>query len=111
MHLDTPHTRRYLHQFASLFSLFDPEHTFDPVSGSYPYRSVVHSRSETLCPPEEFFRIRLRTEKNHMGNDANPLPISPGMTAQVDILTGKKTVWQYIMKPILRATQNALTER
>ena len=60
---------------------------------------------------EEFFRIRLRTDKNYMGSEANPLPISPGMTAQVDILTGKKTVWQYIMKPILRATQNALTER
>ena len=38
-------------------------------------------------------------------------PIVPGMTATVDILTGKRTVLDYIMKPILKARQNALTER
>lgn len=39
------------------------------------------------------------------------LPVIPGMTVQLDILTGKKTVLSYLLKPLLRAKQNALTER
>ena len=37
--------------------------------------------------------------------------IIPGMTASVDILTGKKSVLDYLLKPILKARQNALRER
>jgi membrane fusion protein, adhesin transport system len=61
--------------------------------------------------PKQFFRIRLKTDKNYLGTETKRLPISPGMSAQVDIMTGKKTVWQYIMKPILKSKDNALTER
>jgi adhesin transport system membrane fusion protein len=57
---------------------------------------------------ESFYRIRLRTNKNNLGADK---PIIPGMTASIDILTGKKTVLDYLMKPILKARQNALRER
>ena len=39
------------------------------------------------------------------------LPIIPGMMAQVDILTGRKSVLDYLLKPILKARQNALRER
>ena len=39
------------------------------------------------------------------------LPIIPGMVAEVDVLTGKKSVLAYLLKPILRAKANALTER
>jgi len=39
------------------------------------------------------------------------MPIIPGMVAEVDILTGKKTILAYLMKPVLRAKQYALTER
>jgi adhesin transport system membrane fusion protein len=60
---------------------------------------------------EHFFRIQVRTDKNHLGNDDNPLPIIPGMVATVDILTGKKTVMDYILKPLKRAQQTALSER
>ncbi len=38
-------------------------------------------------------------------------PIIPGMTVEVDILTGKKTILAYLMKPVLRAKQYAMTER
>lgn len=55
-----------------------------------------------------FYLVRVRTHKARLG--AN-LPIIPGMVAQVDILTGKKTVLSYLAKPILRAKANALTER
>jgi adhesin transport system membrane fusion protein len=40
-----------------------------------------------------------------------PLPIIPGMTTEVDILTGEKTVMDYLLKPILKARHNALRER
>jgi len=60
---------------------------------------------------EHFFRVRLRTDRSYLGTEANPLPIIPGMTASVDILTGHKTVLEYLMRPILRAKDTALRER
>lgn len=55
-----------------------------------------------------FFLVRLRTNKSRLG--AN-LPIIPGMVAEVDIITGKKSILSYLLKPVLRAKQGALTER
>lgn len=61
---------------------------------------------------ELYFRVRLRTDRNSLiGKEGQDLPIIPGMTASVDILTGKKTVLEYLMKPILKAREEALTER
>jgi adhesin transport system membrane fusion protein len=61
---------------------------------------------------ELFFRVRLRTDKNFLvGKQGEQLPIIPGMTATVDILTGQKTVLDYLLKPILKARETALTER
>ncbi len=60
---------------------------------------------------ETFFKVTLRTDKNFLGNAAHPLPIMPGMTASAEILTGHKTVLAYLMKPILKARDRALTER
>ncbi|WP_420548948.1 HlyD family type I secretion periplasmic adaptor subunit [Curvivirga sp.] len=57
---------------------------------------------------ETYYRIRLRTEQNNLGEDK---PIRTGMTATVDILTGRKTVLDYLLKPILKAKENALRER
>ncbi len=56
-----------------------------------------------------FFTVRVRTNKPGFG-DAN-LPIIPGMVTEVDILTGKKSVLAYLLKPVLRAKSIALTER
>jgi len=55
-----------------------------------------------------FYHIRVRTRKSSLGPN---LPIIPGMVAQVDILTGKKTILSYLLKPVLRAKANAMTER
>jgi len=60
---------------------------------------------------ERFFRVRLRTDRSFLGSESQPLPIGPGDTAMVDILTGQKTVLQYLMQPILRARDMALRER
>ncbi len=60
---------------------------------------------------EHYFQIQVRTDKNHLGSDDNPLPIIPGMVATVDIMTGQKTVMDYILKPLKRAQAAALSER
>ena len=58
-----------------------------------------------------FFRVTLRTDKNHLGSEQNPLPIIPGMTASAEILTGQKSVLDYLLKPVLKARDRALHER
>lgn len=58
-----------------------------------------------------FFEIEVSTDKNHLGTADKPLPITPGMVADVKVVTGKRTIMQYLLKPILRARANALTER
>lgn len=56
-----------------------------------------------------FYVAKVRTEQAYVGEDNRP--ILPGMVADVHILTGKRTVMQYLLKPILRARSNAFTER
>lgn len=58
-----------------------------------------------------FFEIEVRTEKNFMGSPQNPLPITPGMVAEVEIITGKRSILEYLLKPLLRAKDRAFTER
>jgi adhesin transport system membrane fusion protein len=60
---------------------------------------------------ESFYRVRVRTHDNALEKAGEPLPIIPGMTTQVDILTGEKTVMDYLLKPILKARDTALRER
>lgn len=56
-----------------------------------------------------FFLVKVRTLSTSIGTQH--LPIIPGMVAEVDILTGKKSVLSYLLKPILRAKAKAMTER
>nr|WP_223194779.1 HlyD family type I secretion periplasmic adaptor subunit [Pseudomonas sp. PSB18] len=58
-----------------------------------------------------YYIIKLRTERSHLGTDDKPLLIIPGMVASVDIITGKKTVLSYLLKPIIKARAEALHER
>ena len=60
---------------------------------------------------ESFYLVKVRTDKNHLGTEQVPLAIIPGMVATVDIITGKKTIMDYLLKPVLRAKQRALRER
>ncbi|MFZ7338026.1 HlyD family type I secretion periplasmic adaptor subunit [Comamonas jiangduensis] len=56
-----------------------------------------------------FYIVKVRTDRAHVGDDSRP--IIPGMQAEVHILTGQRTLMQYLLKPILRAKANAFTER
>jgi adhesin transport system membrane fusion protein len=60
---------------------------------------------------ESFYRIQVRTNTNFLGSTEKPLPIIPGMVASVEILTGKKTVLDYLLKPFLKAKEKSLRER
>ncbi|MBZ0106584.1 MAG: HlyD family type I secretion periplasmic adaptor subunit [Sulfuricella denitrificans] len=55
-----------------------------------------------------FYIVRVRTHKSRLGND---LPIIPGMVAEVDIITGQKSILSYLLKPVIRAKQAAFSER
>jgi membrane fusion protein, adhesin transport system len=60
---------------------------------------------------EVFYLVTVRTEDSELGSGARKLSIIPGMVASVDIMTGKKTVLDYLLKPINKARQEALRER
>ncbi|MBW3695257.1 HlyD family type I secretion periplasmic adaptor subunit [Vibrio sp. T187] len=72
---------------------------------------LEHISADTTQDEEgnSFYIVRVRTDKHNFGQNEE-LPIIPGMTASVDIITGKRTVLEYIMKPILGAKNNALKE-
>jgi adhesin transport system membrane fusion protein len=55
-----------------------------------------------------FYLVRVRTTRADLNER---MPIIPGMTAEVDVLTGKKTVMAYLLKPVLKAKAYALRER
>ncbi|RKZ55269.1 MAG: HlyD family type I secretion periplasmic adaptor subunit [Candidatus Parabeggiatoa sp. nov. 2] len=75
--------------------------------------SLEHISADTIINErgEPFFLIRLRTDRNYLGSIESPLPIIAGMTVNVDILTGKKSLLDYLLKPIKKAQQQALRER
>ncbi len=64
--------------------------------------SVTDERGNT------FYTVRVSTNKSTLEGGQ---PIIPGMVAEVDIITGKKTILSYMLKPVLRAKQAAFTER
>lgn len=55
-----------------------------------------------------FYTVRVRTNKSTLGDN---LPVIPGMVAEVDIVTGEKSVLSYLLKPVLRAKARAFSER
>ncbi|MCZ4371629.1 HlyD family type I secretion periplasmic adaptor subunit [Vibrio diazotrophicus] len=73
--------------------------------------TLEHISADTTQDEEgnSFYLVRVRTTETSFGHDEN-LPIIPGMTASIDIITGKRTVMEYLLEPILRAKTNALRE-
>ena len=74
---------------------------------------VVHISADTQKDKKEnaYYTIHIKTKENHLGSSEKPLKIIPGMTVNIDIMTGKKSVMDYILKPILKAKQYTFTER
>lgn len=57
------------------------------------------------------FEVEVKTDKNHLGNKDNPLPVTTGMVADIEIITGKRTILNYLMKPLHKGMERALRER
>jgi len=57
-----------------------------------------------------YFKVRIKTDKSYLERNKKELKIMPGMTVDVDIITGKKTVLDYILKPILKTKQYSFSE-
>lgn len=60
---------------------------------------------------DSFYLVKVRTNDNALVYNGERLPIIPGMTAAVDVLTGKKSVLDYLLKPLRKAREHALRER
>lgn len=71
--------------------------------------TVQHISADTVTDDQDrtFYLVRLSTA----ASDAAELDILPGMMVQVDIITGKRTVMQYLLNPLIRASSSALRER
>jgi len=74
---------------------------------------VVKISADTLTDRQQntFYTVHLKTQKGFLGSAKQPLKIMPGMVTSIDIITGKKTVLDYILKPILRAKYYTFSER
>ena len=74
---------------------------------------VVHISADTIKDEKDnvFYTVRIKTNQNYLGDEKKPLKIIPGMTVSVDIITGQKSVLDYILKPILKTKQYTFTER
>ena len=75
---------------------------------------VVQSISADAVPNEKgeaFFQVRIETKTKAIEALDKKLPIMPGMQAQIDIITGKKTILQFLSKPIVGMKENAFRER
>ncbi len=85
---------------------------YDPAKYGVLEGTLDHISADTIQDQEgqAFYLVRVRTEDSLLQEDGSRLPIIPGMRAEVDIITGKKRVLDYLMKPVLRAKQSAISE-
>ena len=60
---------------------------------------------------QAYYNVMVETDRSYLVKNARRLPIMPGMICDVEIITGSKSVMAYLLKPVLRAFNEALTER
>jgi adhesin transport system membrane fusion protein len=72
--------------------------------------TIVDEKPDATGRKETFYRVVVRTDKNYLGSAETPLPIIPGMVTTVEVLTGRKSVLDYILKPARILRSEALRE-
>lgn len=60
---------------------------------------------------QAYFTVVVETSNSYLTSNGRRLPITPGMLCDVEIVTGKKSVLSYLLKPVLKVSGSALTER
>ena len=73
--------------------------------------TIIDDKGDKNDRGETYYRVIVRTEKNYLGSEEKPLPVIPGMVTTVEVLTGKKTVLEYLLKPARTLRDEALRER
>ncbi len=77
--------------------------------------TLVQISADTITdernPDDSYYRVYVRTDSAELAGKDGPLPIIPGMVATVEVLTGRKTVLEYLLKPVLKVRDSALHER
>lgn len=56
---------------------------------------------------QAWYEVRLRTDSSRLLHDEEELEIKPGMTVEVDVISGRKSIFNYLMKPFLKSQQEA----
>jgi len=77
---------------------------------------IVEISADSLIDKESkdqasYYKVVVQTDKNYLEKDGEELPIIPGMVTSVDIVTGKKSILDFLLKPILKTKQNSFHER
>lgn len=73
--------------------------------------SLISADTQTDRKEETYYTVRIVTDKSYVEHNGKRLAILPGMTLSADIITGRKSILDYILKPILKTKQNMLSER
>lgn len=78
--------------------------------------NIVEISADSIIDKEDknqrsYYKVVVKTTKNYLEKHGEKLPIIPGMITSVDIITGQKTILDFLLKPILKTKQNALHER
>jgi len=75
---------------------------------------VINISADTIVDEvdrKNYYQVQIETTKNYLGEEDGKLHLMPGMVATVDIVSKKKRILDYILKPILRAKQNVFSQR
>jgi adhesin transport system membrane fusion protein len=83
---------------------------YGSLKGKVEFISPDTLREERKTEDDTYYRVVIRTDKAFVMEHGHELPVLPGMTATVDILTGERTVANYLLKPVLRLKE-AFRER
>ncbi|HJU76878.1 MAG TPA: HlyD family type I secretion periplasmic adaptor subunit [Sphingomicrobium sp.] len=75
---------------------------------------VVQVSADSIYDENErqaYFTVIVETDKSYLMSSGHRLPINPGMMTDTQIITGRKSVLSYLLKPVLKARSEALRER
>jgi len=75
---------------------------------------VVQVSADSIYDENEkqaFFTVIVETDKSFLTAAGHRLPITPGMMTDTQIITGRKSILTYLLKPVLKARSEALRER
>ena len=86
---------------------------FGALQGKVMYISADTMKEDTRgLQDQTYYLVRVKADSAHLvGRNGEEMAVTPGMTATVEILTGKKTILNYLIKPIVKTLHESMTER